>query len=72
MSSSRAARYRVLALKQSDPAKAKLLRSIADEAERGVLVTTDWMGSAPVAPRQPVTEPGRPDGKPVDYIWKFY
>ncbi len=41
MSNPRAVRYRRLALSESDPSKAQLLRTIADEAERGVLVTSD-------------------------------
>ncbi len=41
MNNPRAVRYRRLALAESDPAKAQLLQTIADEAERGVLVTSD-------------------------------
>jgi hypothetical protein len=33
----------VWALAEPDPAKAKLLRQIADESDRGVLVTSEWM-----------------------------
>ena len=43
MSNSRAIRYRRLALAEPDPEKAKLLHLIADEADRGVLVTAEWM-----------------------------
>jgi LmbE family N-acetylglucosaminyl deacetylase len=42
-SNSRAVRYRRLALAEPDPEKSKLLQLIADEAERGVLVTAEWM-----------------------------
>ena len=39
MTSPRAVRYRRLALVEQDNEKAKLLRLIADEADRGVLFT---------------------------------
>ena len=35
-----------LALAEPDPEKARLLQQIADEAERGVLVTADWLTPA--------------------------
>jgi hypothetical protein len=38
----RAIRYRQLALREPDKSKAALLNLIADEAERGVLVTSDF------------------------------
>jgi len=41
MTSPRAIRYRRLALVEQDNEKAQLLRLIADEADRGVLVTVD-------------------------------
>jgi hypothetical protein len=42
MSNPRAVRYRRLALQEADAEKAKLLQSIADEAERGILCTAEW------------------------------
>lgn len=39
----RAVRYRQLALAEPDKAKADVLHKIADEAERDVLCTVDWM-----------------------------
>jgi hypothetical protein len=39
----RAVRYRQLALGESDRAKADMLNKLADEAERNVLCTSDWM-----------------------------
>jgi hypothetical protein len=51
MTNSRALRYRTLALKEPDKEKALLLQLIADEAERGVLVTAEWL-----APRLEQTE----------------
>lgn len=46
MSSVRAVRYRRLALAERDPEKSKLLHLIADESDRGVLVTSEWMTPA--------------------------
>jgi hypothetical protein len=46
MSNSRAVRYRRLALAEPDPEKSKILQLIADEADRGVLVTAEWMTPA--------------------------
>jgi hypothetical protein len=40
----RAVRYRQLALREIDKSKAALLNKIADEAERGLLVTTERLG----------------------------
>jgi hypothetical protein len=48
MSSPRAVRYRRLALAETDPEKAKLLRLLADEAERGILCVSLPRTSAPV------------------------
>jgi hypothetical protein len=45
-SNSRAVRYRRLALAESDPEKSKLLQLLADEADRGVLITAEWMTPA--------------------------
>jgi hypothetical protein len=45
-SNSRAVRCRRLALSEPDPEKSKLLYLIADEADRGVLVTAEWMTPA--------------------------
>jgi hypothetical protein len=39
----RAVRYRQLALGEPDRAKAEMLYKLADEAERNVLCTSDWM-----------------------------
>jgi hypothetical protein len=39
----RAIRYRQLALGEPDGAKAETLYKLADEAERNVLCTPDWM-----------------------------
>jgi hypothetical protein len=43
MSNPRAIRYRRLALAEQDSEKARLLQLIADEADRGVLFTAEWI-----------------------------
>jgi hypothetical protein len=43
MSNPRAVRYRRFALAEEDRQKADLLYKLADEADRGVLITVDWM-----------------------------
>jgi hypothetical protein len=40
----RAVRYRQLSLAEPDRAKADLLLKLADEADRDVLCTSDWLG----------------------------
>lgn len=45
MSNSRAVRYRRLALAEEDKQKADLLYKIADEADRGVLFTAQWISA---------------------------
>ena len=48
MDQSRALRYRKLSLQEPDKKKAQLLQLIADESERGVLVTAVWLAPRPV------------------------
>jgi hypothetical protein len=43
MNHARAIRYRELALAEPDRSKADLLLMLADEAERDVLCTADWL-----------------------------
>lgn len=54
MSDARAVRYRRLAMAEQDPERARVLRLIADEAERGVLCVsaprTAAVQSPPVMP----------------------
>jgi hypothetical protein len=45
MSNPRAVRYRRLALVEQDNEKVRLLHFIADESDRGVLFTADWISS---------------------------
>jgi hypothetical protein len=55
MSNDRAVRYRRLALAEPDPEKARLLQLLADEAERGVLVTAERMTPAKYMGQPPKT-----------------
>ena len=43
MNHTRAVKYRGLALAEPDKEKAELLYQIADEADRGVLFTAEWL-----------------------------
>jgi hypothetical protein len=43
MPTQRAVKYRRLALAERDQDKARLLHQLAEEADRGVLVTSDWL-----------------------------
>ena len=40
-----AARYRRLALAEGDKAKADLLLKLADESDRGILCTSEWLSA---------------------------
>lgn len=47
MSTPRAARYRRLALASGDQVNANLLLKLADECDRGMLCTADWLSAGP-------------------------
>jgi hypothetical protein len=47
MSSARAVRYRRLALATNDRADGDLLLKLADECDRGMLCTADWLSARP-------------------------
>jgi hypothetical protein len=51
MSNPRAVRYRGLALVEQDNEKADLLRRIAEECERGVLFTAEWISARGIGGR---------------------
>ncbi len=56
MSNPRAVKYRRLALAEPNVQKAQLLRTLADEAEKGILVTSETHRPAAPKPGQvPVT-----------------
>jgi hypothetical protein len=45
MTNARAVRYRRLALAEGDKAKADLLLKLADECDRGILCTSEWLSA---------------------------
>jgi hypothetical protein len=45
MGTARAVRYRRLALAEEDKAKADLLFKLADECDRGLLCTAEWLSN---------------------------
>jgi hypothetical protein len=47
MSNARAVRYRRLARAERDKAKADLLHKLADECDRGLLCTAEWISAQP-------------------------
>jgi len=47
MSNLRAVRYRKLALAAKERADADLLIKLADESDRGILCTTEWLSARP-------------------------
>ena len=47
MSSARAIRYRRLAFAEQDKANADLLLKLADECDRGILCTAEWLSARP-------------------------
>jgi hypothetical protein len=60
MDQSRALRYRKLALQEPDKKKAQLLQLMADESERGVLVTAVWLAPRSVIPNNERKETSGP------------
>lgn len=57
----RALRYRKLAIAQQDKTIADLLLKLADECDRGILCTTEWLSAWP--PRKNVSAPQAGDAK---------
>jgi hypothetical protein len=57
MSNPRAVRYRRLALAEQDNEKVRLLQLIADEADRGVLFTAEWLSKRPPLQQSALTKP---------------
>jgi hypothetical protein len=57
MSNARAVRYRRLALVEDDETNANLLLKLADECDRGLLCTAEWLSAWPCRtneqPRKP-------------------
>jgi hypothetical protein len=59
MSNPRAVKYRRLALAETDQEKVRLLQRLADEAEQGILVTSDWRRVPPPVPTSVDSPTGR-------------
>jgi hypothetical protein len=67
MSSPRAVRYRKLALATKERADADLLLKLADECDRGVLCTDEWLSARPS--RQDV-QPKNSGNAEVRFDWE--
>ena len=69
MSSARAIRYRRLALATEEKAIADLLLKLADECDRGLLCTADWLSARPShkSEQPPIAEDARARSE-----WKPY
>jgi hypothetical protein len=61
MANARAVRYLRLALATKDRADASLLLKLADECDRGLLCTAEWLSARPS--RQDVQPPNAGDAK---------
>jgi hypothetical protein len=57
MSDARAVRYRRLAMVEQDPERARILRQIADEADRGVLCVSSVHKSPLASAPAPLVSP---------------
>jgi hypothetical protein len=64
MGNVRAVRYRRLALAEKDKATADLLRLLADECDRGILCTAEWLSARPS--RQDVQPPNAGNAEPIN------
>jgi hypothetical protein len=64
MSNARAVRYRRLALAEEDKAKADLLHKLADECERGLLCTAEWLSPHPSLKNEQPPKAGDVKGRP--------
>jgi hypothetical protein len=58
MSNARAVRYRRLALASEDKASADLLLKLADECDRGILCTSEWLWAGRLPRSEPVPKAG--------------
>jgi hypothetical protein len=65
MSNARAVRYRRLALASRDKANADLLLKLADECDRGILCTVEWLSAWPSRKNEQVPKAGD-TGVPVE------
>jgi hypothetical protein len=67
MANVRAVRYLRLALAEKDKATADLLRLLADECDRGILCTAEWLSARPS--RQDVQSPNAGNAE-VRFDWE--
>jgi hypothetical protein len=65
MSNARAVRYRRLALAEEDHAKADLLQKLADESDRGLLCTAEWLSVRPSLKNEQPPKAGDGNTKPL-------
>jgi hypothetical protein len=76
MTQDRTARYRRLASAEPHAGRAQLLSRLADESDRGVLVTTDWLRSAKlsvlpgIGNTEPLATPNRRGLRFASLLWK--
>jgi hypothetical protein len=68
MSNVRAVRYRRLALAAEDKATAVLLLKLADECDRGLLCTAEWVSAA--GPSRKNEEPPKPEDARMPFQWE--
>ena len=64
MSNDRAVGYRRLALAEEDTAKADLLHKLADECDRGLLCTAEWLSARPSHKNEQPPKAGVANTKP--------
>ena len=64
MSNARAVRYRRLARAERDKAKADLLHKLADECDRGLLCTAEWLSDRPSLKNEQPPKAGDAKGQP--------
>jgi hypothetical protein len=70
MTQDRTARYRRLASAELHAESAQLLNRLADESDRGVLVTADWLRSAKLSVL-PRSDPGEAPAMPTRRGFRF-
>jgi hypothetical protein len=64
MSNARADRYRRLARAEQDKAKADLLHKLADECDRGLLCTAEWLSARPSLENEQQPKAGNAKAQP--------
>jgi hypothetical protein len=71
MSNARALRYRRLAFAEEERAKADLLHKLAEECDRGLLCTAEWLSTGPSLKNEQPSKAGdakaQPEWDPYQY-----